>query len=104
MAALGVIALDILFYLVMAIVLGAFSLSRGVALGVPIAFSLMGSIVLAFRPELGHFMPWNLSDIAVAISTGASVSSIDVMPIIATVVWILLFVAAAMLRFEQTEL
>ena len=103
-AALGVIALDVLFYLIMAIVLGVFSLSRGVALGVPIVVGLSGSIVLAFKPELGHFMPWNLGDIAISISTGAPISSVDALPVIATVVWILLFVAAAMVRFEQTEL
>lgn len=104
LAALGVMALNVLFYMVMAISLGAFSLSRGVALGVPIIFSLMGDLVLALKPELSHFMPWTLGDIAFSISNGSSMASIDVLPIIATAIFILLFVAAAIVRFEQIEL
>lgn len=104
LAALGVMALNVVFYLVMAIALGAFSSSRGVALGVPIIFSLIGGLALALEPQLSHFMPWTLGDIALAISQGSSMSSIDVLPVIATAIWILLFAAGAILRFEQIEL
>ncbi len=104
LAGLGLLGLDILFYLVLATVLGAFSLSRGVTLGVPIVFGLIGGEILTVLPDLGHYMPWTLSGFAQGVVTGASISSIDLMPVIATALLILLLIGAAVWRFEKIEL
>lgn len=104
LAGIGMIGLDVLFYLVLAMALGAFSLSRGVVLGVPIVFGLIGGEIPTLLPDLGHYMPWSLGDLSQAVATGASLSSIDKLPIIATAFWIVLFILATVWRFEQIEL
>ncbi len=104
LAGIGMMGVNVLFYLVLAMALGAFSLSRGVTLGVPIVFGLIGGILPTLLPVVARFMPWSLGDYSQGIVTGVPLSSIDTMPLIATTVWIMLFILAAFWRFERLEL
>jgi ABC-2 type transport system permease protein len=104
LAGIGMMGVNVLFYLVLAMALGAFSLSRGVTLGVPIVIGLIGGILPTLVPTAARFMPWSLGGSSQAVVTGVPLSSIDTMPIIATAVWILLFILAAFWRFERIEL
>jgi ABC-2 type transport system permease protein len=101
---LGFMGLDVLFYLILAMVLGAFSLSRGVVLGLPIVFGLIGGELLTLLPDLGHYMPWSLGSMAQAAAIGTPLSSIDLLPASSTTIWILLFIAVAVWRFDGIEL
>jgi len=104
-AGLGIIGLDCLFFLVLAIVLGAFTRSRGVTLGLPIMIALTGNMIMQVLPQLGYVMPWNLSSLAIAINVGVTEPTLELIaPILATALWIVLFSGAAVNRFEQIEL
>ena len=113
LAGLGLIGLNILFYLVLAMAIGAFTMSRGVALGIPVLVALTGSFITVILPDLYHIMPWGLTYMAQDIATSAfaqvtsaanPMPSIDYLAIVATAVWVLLFTGAAVWKFEQIEL
>jgi ABC-2 type transport system permease protein len=111
-AGLGVLGLGVLFYLAMAIALGAFTMSRGISLGVPLIIGITGGFFLGISQalgtlkELGYLVPWNLTSYASSLATDVSLASDKYWPwpVIATAIWVLLFIAAAIAKFEQTEL
>jgi ABC-2 type transport system permease protein len=111
-AGMGVLGLGILFYLALAIALGAFTLSRGITLGLPLIIGITGGFFLSIFQalgtfkELGYLVPWNLTSYASSLATGASLASDQYWPwpVIATALWIVLFIAATMVKFEQIEL
>jgi ABC-2 type transport system permease protein len=112
MAGLGVLSLGVLFYLTMAIALGVFTLSRGITLGLPLILGITGGFFLGIfqalgtLKELGYLVPWNLTSYASSLATGASLASDQYWPwpVLATAVWVLLFIGAAIVKFEQIEL
>jgi ABC-2 type transport system permease protein len=112
LAGLGVLGLGILFYLTLALALGAFTLSRGITLGVPLLIGIIGGLILGVLQALdilrqvGYFVPWDLTSFGSSVATGASLASSEYWPwpIVATAVWVLLFIGAALWKFEQTEL
>lgn len=112
LAGFGVLCLGVLFYLTMAFTLGTFTLSRGLALGLPLITGITGGFFLGIFQalgtfkELGYLVPWNLTSYASSLATGASLVSDQYWPwpVIATAVWVLLFIGAAMAKFEQIEL
>lgn len=101
---LGLLSLNSLFYMVLALALGAFTLSRGVTLGLPIVIGLVGSVLLQVVHELQYVTPWNLGGTALSVAQGASLPDFAIFAIIATVIWIVVFAGAAIWRFEQIEL
>ena len=101
---LGIMTLNGLFYMVLALALGAFTLNRGIALGLPIVLGLVGSLLLTIVKELQYVTPWTLGDMALAVAKGATLPDWWIFPVIATIVWTLVFAGAAIRRFEQIEL
>ncbi len=101
---LGIMSLNGLFYMVLALALGAFTLSRGATLGLPIIIGLVGGILLQVVSELQYITPWTLGGMAEAVAAGGALPDWAIFPIIATVVWIIVFAGAAIWRFEQIEL
>lgn len=101
---LGIMSLNSLFYMVLALTLGAFTLSRGATLGLPIVIGLVGSFLLQIVHELQYVTPWTLGGMAEAMALGGQLPDWAIFPIIATVVWIIVFAGAAIWRFEQIEL
>ncbi|HMK45811.1 MAG TPA: ABC transporter permease subunit [Methanocella sp.] len=104
LTSLCLMGLDVLFYLLLAMMLGAFTLSRGITLGVPIVLGLVGGELLTLLPDLSHYTPWSLSGMAQAVAISAPAVSVDNLTVLATVAWILLFILAAVWRFEKSEL
>ncbi len=112
LAGLFVLCLGVLFYLAMAIALGAFTLSRGLSLGLPLIIGITGGFFLGIfqalgtLKELGYLVPWNLTSYASSLATSASLEADKYWPwpVLATAIWILLFIGAATVRFEKTEL
>lgn len=100
----GIMTVNSLFYLVLALVLGAFTLNRGVTLGLPIVVGIVGSFLLQFVSELQYVTPWALGSMALAMAEGFPMPDWVIFPIVATVVWTLLFAGAAVWKFEGTEL
>jgi ABC-2 type transport system permease protein len=107
---LGLLGLDLTFFMVLSICLGAFTTSKGVTLGVPILTAIAGSIImpleplLPFNPHLEYYLPWNLAGTAVSVITGSTMDITAIYPVIATVILIILFTLAAVLRFDSLEL
>jgi len=112
LAGLGVLCLGVLFYLALAIAIGAFTTSRGLALGLPLIIGITGGFFLGIfqalgtLKELGYMVPWNLTSYATSLATGVSLEADKYWPwpVLATAIWILLFIGAALAKFEQTEL
>ena len=106
-AALGVIALQLMFYLTLTIMLGTIFSSRGPVIGIAIAVFLLGLFVpslldLAFDSDaLANFTPWPLESTATMIAQGKSVDSI--VPIITTAAWVPVFIAIGIWRFRREE-
>ncbi|MGA9142008.1 MAG: ABC transporter permease subunit [Methanocella sp.] len=111
-AGMGVLCLGVLFYLMLAIALGVFTTSRGLSLGLPLIIGITGGFFLGIFQalgtfkELGYLVPWNLTSYATLLATGVSLEADKYWPwpVLATAVWVLLFIGAALAKFEQTEL
>jgi ABC-2 type transport system permease protein len=91
---LGIMTISGLFYMVLALALGAFTLNRGIALGLPIVMGLIGSLLLAVFEQLQYITPWTLGDMALAVAKGAALPDWWFFPVIATIVWTLVFAGA----------
>jgi len=101
---LALIWLACMFYLTMLLFLGTLTTSRGVVLGAPIGFYLLGSIVPMIVKESVYVMPWKLGDIAAVIALGSALPVEMLLPVGATVVWIVIFLAGALWRIEKLEI
>ncbi len=101
-AAMGVQALHLLFYVTLTIMLGAVFSTRGWIIGVPLALILGYQAFLAIVPQLYRVMPWGLPDAAVSLMTGnppVAPTAIAAVPI-----WMVLFAWFAIYRFSREEL
>jgi ABC-2 type transport system permease protein len=116
LAGLALLGLDLMFFMVLSIALGAFTCSKGVTLGVPLLVALAGTFILPLGHAIdvsilgqypgnipGYIMPWSLAGTAVSLSTGAPVDAAAAYPVAATVIWIILFALAAIYRFDSLE-
>ncbi len=105
--ALGVLFVSVLFYLTLTIMLGTFFNTRGAVLGIPLGFMFVGSLIPNFLPKLAAFFPWTLGQIALALAPGSSSSTplpaTAFIPVVATLLWSLLFIVLALWRFRKEE-
>jgi ABC-2 type transport system permease protein len=107
LAAMGLVAMVMLFFLCLTYMLGAVSDSRGLTIGVPLILA-SGSMVGNLVPLLVMTMPWNLvSDMrsgpamAILLLKGQPLATVT--PIISTAVLTVLFVVVAVWRFQREE-
>ena len=99
---LGIVALDVLFYLSLTLMLGAFFNSRGPVLAIPLALVFLQQPLIGLVEPLLNVLPYSLS----AVLAGAVAFSAPlpfVAPIIAAVGWIVVFSALAIWRFGHEE-
>ena len=101
---LGIMTVNAMFYMVLALALGAFTLSRGVTLGLPIIIGALGGLLLQVVDQLAYVTPWNLGATALSVAQGAPLPDFAPYAIVATIVWTLVFAGAAVWRFERIEL
>ncbi len=109
LGALGVLYLDVMFYFLLSLMFSAASNSRGAAIGIPMAVLFSYQFIVSLAPWTLEIMPWGLtnagtgsqgSSITVAIALGQSYSAL---PIIATLLWCVLFMVVAVWRFNRDE-
>lgn len=101
---IAVLAVHTLFYLNLTLMLGTFFKSRTpiLAIGLVSAVGGMG-IGGIFRPLLS-VTPWILGSSTELLVMGQTVpSEMMLYPLTATILWCLVFVAAALMRFEKAE-
>jgi ABC-2 type transport system permease protein len=105
MAALGLQGLHMMFYLTLALVLGAFFNGRGPVIGISIAVligqDLLGQFIAMKYPWFPTLMPMRLVDMALPVAQGGALSSYT--PVITTSLMSVLFVLLALWRFSREE-
>ncbi len=106
---LGLLALHMLFYLTLTLMLGTLFASRGAIIGIPIALLFGAQFLMQLAPALSQIMPWSI-----VIPTGGGSSALahiamlgqplqSVSPIIATIMWIVVFVSVTLWCFGREE-
>ena len=105
--ATGVLCLLLLFYLVLALMLGTLFDSTGPVIGIPIAVGIGMSILPQF---LGPLIPWliailpgRLGDMALAIGAELPLPADWYFPLVSTGVLIVIFIAVAIVRLGREE-
>jgi ABC-type transport system involved in multi-copper enzyme maturation permease subunit len=102
LGALGIIGLEALFYLSLALMLGAFSSQRGLILAVPLALVFLQQPLIGLVPPLFYALPYSLSAaLAGAAAFGEPLPFLA--PLLATGLWSAAFIAAAIWRFGREE-
>jgi ABC-2 type transport system permease protein len=97
----AVSSLHALFYLTLALLMGTLTNRRGLLLAVTLGSLLGGGLVPV--EALVKISPWQLQQIGVLSLHGQPIGGIGTTMIGATTVWCLLFLAAAVLRFQRAE-
>ena len=93
-----------LFYLSLALMLGTFFNSRGPIAAIGIGIIMAGLLLRSLIPLVVIiFTPWPLGDLSGAIASRATLPSVWWVPILATSIWIVVMVGAALWRFEREE-
>ncbi len=100
---LGVILLGLVFYINLVILLGVLSESRGKVLG--IAFGVMwgGMILRNLIPQIGYVLPTTMDGIALGVLMGMPLPAMFVSQLISTAVLSIVFILAALWRFQHEE-
>lgn len=101
-AAVGLLALNLLFYLALTLALGVFLRSRGAVLAIGLVTLLAGDVVLGLLPAAAEVTPWLFGRMAPLLAQGGPL--LTPWPIVATIGWIVIFLAAAVVRFGREEL
>jgi ABC-2 type transport system permease protein len=107
LAGMGIWALLVLFYVTLAIMLGTFFNARGAVLGIALGFMFAGYVVPNVSPDAAMFFPWMLGQIALVLALGTRaprpLPPTAIIPVIATILWIVIFIVAAIWRFGKEE-
>ena len=108
--ALGLAALHMLFYLTLALMLATLFNGRGPVLGISLGILISGLMILFFPKTPGlllAILPWRLvmplgqGPLAGYLALGAPLPTLT--PVIATILWCLLFTGVAIWRFRREE-
>jgi ABC-2 type transport system permease protein len=108
--ALGMLFLSLLFWLTLAVMLGALSNMRGMVIGIPLFLLLGSQLFVMAAPWTADYMPWNLttevstSRPAIAVNLVLSQPIQTLTPLFATLMGCLLFTLFAVWRFQKEEL
>ena len=106
---LGVIYLNLVFYLTLTLMLGTFFKHRGPVIGIPLALAFGQQMIFGILPFLLDVLPWTLVvpygnieiPMAAAVIRGAVPHSMN--PFYATLIFVVLFIALSFWRFEREE-
>lgn len=101
--ALGLLALQVLFYVSLTLCLGMLTSNRTAVLAVPLAMLLGGDLVSSLLPALSHVTPWPLGRLAAHAALGNVPFSEALLPAVATVGWSALLVLLALIKFERED-
>ena len=98
------VALHLLFYLALTLMLGTFYNNRGPVSGIGLGFLFGGLILPNVLPEWTMLIfPWPFAELARALVAGKILPALWPIPVMATLVWTLLFLIIALWRFEREE-
>jgi len=107
---IGLVFLDILFFLTLTLMLGTLFRGRGPVLGISLALALGGPSIIRVAPKfLVNLLPWTFivpytpSGAPLALSAALGYPLESWLPVAATALWCVVFVVVAIWRFEREE-
>lgn len=104
LSGVGIMALHTLFYVTLAVMLGAFTNSRLAILGITLGSLFGGGIVGSFVKPAIYVTPWMLSKVSSLLVSGQPLpEGLLWGPVIATALWCVAFVILALMKFEKVE-
>ncbi|MBX3062269.1 MAG: ABC transporter permease subunit, partial [Anaerolineae bacterium] len=105
---LALMSLHLLFYLTLTLMLGTLFNERGAVIAIPLVVLFSAQFVMGLSPSLTMYTPWPLlfptaigDPLPIQAMTGQTLTTVT--PIVATIVWIVVFVGVAIWRFEREE-
>lgn len=100
----GGLTLHTLFYLTLTMMMGVFAKTRGQALCVALGSLFGGMFLPILISQLASVTPWCLPDILRQLALGIPLPlNITLMPILATAIWSVVFVGAALWKLPRLE-
>jgi ABC-2 type transport system permease protein len=100
----GVLAVQLLFYLALSLMLGAFVSGRGPIAGVGIGMVVAGFIAPMLLPQTVLLAtPWLLRSLAPGLALGGELPAVWPIPLVASALWAAIFVGVALWRFSREE-
>jgi ABC-type transport system involved in multi-copper enzyme maturation permease subunit len=110
LGALGILYLNVMFYFLLALMFSAATNSRGAAIGIPMALLFGYQFVVGLAPWTLEVTPWGLTNAGSGsgLATSATVAmalgrSFSITPIIATLLWCVVFVIIGVWKFNRDE-
>jgi ABC-2 type transport system permease protein len=102
--ALMLMFLNLQFYLTLTLMLGTLFNGRGAVAGIGLGFMFLGSLLSQLLPaSISSLFPWTLQNLASAIALSNPLPVGWQIPIIATLIWIPIFIGIALWRFSREE-
>jgi ABC-2 type transport system permease protein len=104
----ALLALHLLFYLTLTLMLGTIFSDRGPVIAIPVVVLFSAQFLMNNFPALAALSPWGLifptaTDQPIVIQAMMGVSLTNLVPILATIAWIVVFVGVALWRFGREE-
>jgi len=104
LTAVGIMAVHTLFYLALTLLLGTLYDTRGPIGGIAMGVLFAGFLPPNLVPQVAMLaLPWTLGKSAVGLVLGSELPAVWIIPVIATALWIALFVGVALWRFGREE-
>ena len=104
LSATGIMAVHTLFYLTLTLMLGTIFSNRGPILGIALGSVLGGGMLGNLVKPLLYVTPWMLPKVAVLTATGQAISAeTGIASLVATVLWSVVFIFVAFVKFEKME-
>jgi ABC-2 type transport system permease protein len=100
---LGVLILHLGFYVALTLTLGTFFSGRGAVMGIGIGLIVAGIILGGALQPLAQVLPWPLMSLARLILIEAPLPADWLSPVVASAIWIVVLMAAALVRFGREE-
>ena len=104
LAGVGIMVLHTLFYLALTLLLGTLFSTRGPISGIAMGLLFVGFLPPNLVPQIAMLaLPWTLKDSAVGLVLGNELPAVWSIPVVATALWIALFLGMALWRFGREE-
>jgi ABC-type transport system involved in multi-copper enzyme maturation permease subunit len=104
LTAAGIMALHVTFYVALTILLGTAFNSRAPVLGIAFGSLLGGSLIGSFVEPLLYVTPWILPKVSTALASSHPMpGNMMWFPVAFTALWSVVFILAAVYRFDQEE-
>jgi ABC-2 type transport system permease protein len=104
---MALVGLNMLFYLTLTLMLGTLFNDRGPVIAIPIGILFSAMFIIGYLGDTAYLMPWLIipsgSHLGLATEAMMGQPLSTTTPILATVVWIVIFVSAALWRFRREE-